>query len=144
MTPEQRIRGLLNDLYGAEKGETVWIEVIDIFDKYRHLERQILKNTSRTKEVFSEKDAILITYGDQVRGKNNKPLRTLSAFLQAHLHNVISGIHILPFFPYSSDDGFSVIDYRLVNPEHGDWEDIDQIGFEVQDNLPILIVTYLA
>ncbi|MGB2909806.1 MAG: sugar phosphorylase [Anaerolineales bacterium] len=128
MTPEQRIRELLNDLYGAEKGETVWIELIDILDKYRYLERRIQNNTSLAEKIFSEKDAILITYGDQVQEKNTKPLRTLAGFLQAEFRNVISGIHILPFFPYSSDDGFSVIDFRLVNPEYGDWEDIDQIG----------------
>ena len=104
MTPEHRIRELLNDLYGAEKGETVWIELLGILDKYRYLERRTKGNTSLGEEIFSEKDAILITYGDQVQEKNTKPLKTLSGFLQAQLHNVISGIHILPFFPYSSDD----------------------------------------
>jgi sucrose phosphorylase len=128
MTPEQRIRELLNDLYGIEKGETVWIELIGILDKYRFLDRRIQSDTSLAEKIFSEKDAILITYGDQVQEVNTKPLKTLSDFLQANLHNVISGIHILPFFPYSSDDGFSVIDFRLVNPEYGDWEDIDHIG----------------
>ena len=87
MTPEQRIRELLNDLYGAEKGETVWIELIDIFDKYRHLERRIQRNTSHAEEVFSEKDAILITYGDQVQKENTKPLRTLDGLLQEEIRN---------------------------------------------------------
>ena len=78
MTPEQRIRELLNYLYGTEEGETVLIELIDIFDNYRHLERRILSNTSLLEEIFSEKDAILITYGDQVQEVNTKPLKTLS------------------------------------------------------------------
>jgi sucrose phosphorylase len=37
-------------------------------------------------------------------------------------------VHILPFFPYSSDDGFSVIDYAWVDPELGRWSHIEELG----------------
>ena len=37
-------------------------------------------------------------------------------------------LHILPFFPYSSDDGFSVMDYRAVDPALGDWDDMLALG----------------
>ena len=77
---------------------------------------------------FAGEGAILITYGDQLRESNQPPLRTLADFCDQHLRGVIDGIHILPFYPYSSDDGFAVIDYQQVNPALGDWKDIAQIG----------------
>jgi len=77
---------------------------------------------------LTEEDVVLITYGDQVLRSGQLPLQTLSSFLQTHLKEVVSSAHILPFFPYSSDDGFSIIDYRLVNPVIGRWEDITEIA----------------
>ncbi len=82
---------------------------------------------SRNQRV-SEKDAILITYGDMVRADGERPLTTLADFVQQQLRGVVNTIHILPFFPYSSDDGFSVIDYTAVNLDWGTWQDIAQIG----------------
>lgn len=76
----------------------------------------------------SERDAILITYGDQLSEPGQPPLQTLAQFCNAHLRGVVSGVHILPFYPYTSDDGFSVVDYRAVNPALGDWEDVAQLG----------------
>jgi sucrose phosphorylase len=77
---------------------------------------------------LTQRDAILITYADQVRGPNMPPLATLADFCAKHLKGIISGLHILPFFPFTSDDGFSVVDYRAVNPEFGTWQDIQKIG----------------
>lgn len=77
---------------------------------------------------WSEKDTILITYGDSILNPNEKPLQTLHRFLQGYCTNTINSVHILPFFPYSSDDGFSVIDYASVNEALGDWDDIKQIA----------------
>jgi sucrose phosphorylase len=37
-------------------------------------------------------------------------------------------VHILPFYPFTSDDGFSVLDYSSVNESLGDWEDINAIA----------------
>lgn len=79
-------------------------------------------------DFWNEKDVLLITYGDSIIEKDKTPLKTLSDFLNEHLTDSISGVHILPFFPYSSDDGFSVIDYRKVNPGLGDWDDIKRIA----------------
>ena len=79
-------------------------------------------------QLWSEDDCLLITYGNSIRELNSKPLDTLQAFLHDNLQSTFSAIHVLPFFPYSSDDGFSVIDYTEVNAELGDWEDIQSIG----------------
>lgn len=77
---------------------------------------------------LTEQDAVLISYGDQVQRGGQLPLQTLTSFLQTYIKGIISGVHILPFFPYSSDDGFSVIDYRRVNPDLGSWENITEIA----------------
>ncbi|RMF85657.1 MAG: sugar phosphorylase, partial [Nitrospinota bacterium] len=77
---------------------------------------------------WDQRDAVLITYGDMVQAPSEKPLLTLHRFLTHHLQGVINTVHILPFFQDSSDDGFSVIDYRTVNPALGTWQDIQAIG----------------
>ena len=78
---------------------------------------------------FDERDAILITYADQVAEPENRPLQALGRFFEDHrLSDCLSTVHLLPFFPYSSDDGFSVIDYRAVDPDLGTWEDIKALG----------------
>ena len=76
---------------------------------------------------WDEKDIILITYGDNILRNKEAPLAVLARFLEKHLEAVFSTVHILPFFPYSSDRGFSVIDYKKVNPDLGTWEDIRRI-----------------
>jgi sucrose phosphorylase len=78
----------------------------------------------RAAEGLSEREALLITYGDQVRAPDEMPLRTLAEFCDRHLAGVVSGVHILPFYPWTSDDGFSVVDYRAVDPALGTWDDV--------------------
>ena len=80
------------------------------------------------KEQWSEQDAILITYGDSVTQPGQSPLTTMHEFIELHLIDAVNAIHILPFFPYSSDDGFAVIDYREVNSKLGEWRDIERIA----------------
>lgn len=80
------------------------------------------------RNLWDEADNILITYGDSVMDGNETPLRTLHRFLTTYLKDTIRGVHILPFFPYSSDDGFSVMDYSVVNPALGDWDDVTAIA----------------
>ncbi|BDX06886.1 sugar phosphorylase [Planctobacterium marinum] len=77
---------------------------------------------------WDEGDVILITYGDSVIRDNEHPLKTLRKFMDKYFGNTINSVHILPFFPYSSDDGFSVIDYSSVNEALGDWKDIENIA----------------
>lgn len=73
---------------------------------------------------LTERDSILITYGDQVQTPDEKTLRTLGTFCRQYLTGLVNAIHILPFHPSTSDDGFSVMDYRKVDPALGDWEDV--------------------
>jgi sucrose phosphorylase len=74
--------------------------------------------------AFSERDVVLICYGDHVRGEGEAPLTTLHRLLRERVKPAINTVHLLPFYPYSSDDGFSVIDYYAVNPDVGTWDDV--------------------
>lgn len=78
--------------------------------------------------LWDEKDCMLITYGDSILHENETPLQTLKNFLDHRLKPIFNAVHILPFFPYSSDDGFSVIDYKQVNTSLGNWSDIELIA----------------
>lgn len=76
----------------------------------------------------SETDAIVITYGDQFTCPGKRRLECLKGFADRYLAGIVDGMHILPFFPYSSDDGFSIIDYKSVNSEMGTWKDVSAVG----------------
>lgn len=89
-----------------------------------------LSPKSQTTEKWSEKDAVLITYADSLLSDQEEasPLQRLTEFATQHLTQSINTIHLLPFFPYSSDDGFSVINYRHVDENSGTWQDINRLG----------------
>ena len=78
--------------------------------------------------LWSQQDTLLISYGDTLRQAGKKPLGILQSFLHEKLQYVFTAVHILPFFPYSSDDGFAVKDYTAVNPDLGTWENISNIS----------------
>jgi sucrose phosphorylase len=80
--------------------------------------------------LWSQEDAVLITYGNSIQDGQHKPLDLLHDFLLEHMRGVVNSVHILPFFPYTSDDGFAVTDFRKVDPALGDWSDIERIGKE--------------
>ena len=77
---------------------------------------------------WDQRDVLIISYGDSVLNKPLAPLQALKQFVDKYLKSTITGIHILPFFPYTSDDGFSVLDYSSVNESLGTWEDIKNIA----------------
>lgn len=107
----------IESLYGTEQAPNILARAQDLLATYRP--------RIRTGDGgLSELDSILITYGDQVQASDEKPLQTLHAFCTKHLNGIVSGIHILPFYPWTSDDGFSVKDYRQVDAALGDWQDV--------------------
>ena len=85
-------------------------------------------NPGVANELWDETDSVLITYGDSIRKTGEMPLETLKRFADDFLHDAFSTIHVLPFFPFSSDDGFSVMDYRLVRSDLGDWRHLQSLG----------------
>lgn len=88
----------------------------------------VLPARAGRKSPLSQKDCMVITYGDQVRQPGVPPLRTLGKFFEGRLHGLVSSVHLLPFYPSSSDDGFSVMDYLEVDPALGTWDDIQALA----------------
>ena len=82
----------------------------------------------RRDNLWSQKDSFLITYGDSIVSDDRTPLQNTLHLMKDLLQGAISGVHILPYFPFSSDDGFAVKDYEAVRPDLGDWDDITEIG----------------
>jgi len=81
---------------------------------------------------WSQEDIIAITYANSVEQQGAKSLNSLHGFFDEHFRELVNILHILPFYPYSSDDGFSVINYKQVNESHGDWDDIEAIARDFQ------------
>ncbi|MBN2119218.1 MAG: sugar phosphorylase [Anaerolineales bacterium] len=111
-------------LYGQFTGPAVFERLGAILERYRKLPAF----QGGQDHLLSERDSVLITYGDQLRERNTRPLQTLNNFCGQYLSGLVNSIHILPFFPYSSDDGFSVSNYRAVNPRFGRWDDVSRLG----------------
>ena len=84
----------------------------------------------RTVQPPTHETSCLITYGDGLRRRGESPLHTLAGFLHDHVGDVVSDVHLLPMFPWTSDDGFAVVDHREVNPALGTWEDVADLADE--------------
>ncbi|PUB87627.1 MAG: alpha-amylase [gamma proteobacterium symbiont of Ctena orbiculata] len=117
---DKRLHGHLRLLYGGSGADELLPRLHGLIE--RHIELRQGQRWSQPR--WSEKDCVLITYGDNVQFPGMTPLAALNAFLDRRLDGVFSMVHMLPFFPFSSDDGFSVSDFRSVNPQLGDWDDI--------------------
>ena len=118
-----RIRERIRKLYGGNNG-TDLVERMDmIVGRYN-----VGIDPHKPDHYWDQTDNVLITYGDMIQSDGEPPLLTLKRFLNNYLRDEIDTVHILPFFPYSSDDGFSVINYRVVDGELGNWEDIEALG----------------
>ena len=108
-------------------------EALRCIDRFKELLSQYslkLYKTRKNRKNWSEEDALLITYGDSIVKKDGEKhkLAVLKKFLEEYLQDTISSVHILPFFPYSSDSGFSVIDYKKVRADLGTWQDIEELA----------------
>ncbi|MBN2289940.1 MAG: sugar phosphorylase [Candidatus Glassbacteria bacterium] len=121
MQDTQKIEALLAKIYGPGGGEAAWQKLRPVLEKYPRL-------PAGRQGYFGREDVMLITYGDSLLRQGEPPLETLGSFAREHLGGVFSAVHILPFFPYSSDDGFSVIDYKEVDPGLGTWEEVRKIS----------------
>ena len=120
---QSTIQTLLSELYGDERVDALSQK---INTRLARTPRRVSKGAR-----WSPEDVLLITYADAFSSEDETPLRSLKRFLNARMQGLITQVHLLPFFPYTSDDGFAVSDYRRVDPTHGDWEDIRALSEEV-------------
>lgn len=114
-------------LYGKKKAETLMPELERVLKVHHaHKPEKLIEKEKDydSRELFTERDMILITYGDIIKSRKNTGLNTLHQFVKKYNRGAINTLHILPFFPYSSDKGFAVVDYDQVDPNLGTWQDI--------------------
>ena len=116
-----RVEPLVRSLY-PDQHLAVSDELVALADAYRE------RLAGRRVEPATERTACLITYGDGIRRRGETPLHTLAAFLREHVGDVVSDVHLLPMFPWTSDDGFAVVDHRAVNPALGTWGDVEDLA----------------
>lgn len=131
----QRMLDHLTFLYGdAQAGK--WLPELERILKVHHAHKpSALIEAERTcdpTERFTERDSVLVTYGDSIAGNHGETLQTLHRFVETYNSGAINTIHLLPFFPYSSDRGFSVVDFRAVDPSMGTWESIREMGADYE------------
>lgn len=109
------IRNKLQKIYGHDMGDRTTNTLL------KRLEGAPRKPK---RESLDESTAVAIAYGDHMQAPDKVHLASLHDFCKTYLSGLVSHVHILPFYPYSSDDGFSVIDYLAVDPKLGSWQNI--------------------
>ncbi len=117
---KQSINRRLDFLYEEKAGPGFRKKFLNLIGWYLH-EKEA--DTQR----WDQNDILLITYGDSVKNNEEPAIRVLHRFLNQYLSDELTFVHLLPFYPYSSDDGFSVIDYTEVNKELGNWDDVSRM-----------------
>jgi glycosidase len=121
----ERICARLTKLYGTDRQRNLMARIELLIGRYGLVGE--CRDTD-SGEQWNQQDAVLITYGDMVTEGEEAPLVTLRKFLEGRVGSAVSTVHVLPFFPWSSDDGFAVIDYREVSPELGGWQEIEALA----------------
>jgi hypothetical protein len=120
----------LRRLYGEAEAREALPELERVLKvHYAHKPPEMIQkeNAFDRRERFTEKDLVLITYGDLFHGGERTPLATLHRLIDTYNRGAFNTIHILPFFPYSSDRGFAIIDFKQVDPNIGTWQDIREM-----------------
>ncbi len=121
MEDMHKIKALLEKIYGKETAALAIERIAPVIEKYAVRKK-------KKESYFSQEDVVLITYGDALKRDGEAPLTTLHEFASQYLKGMISHIHFLPFFPYSSDDGFAVMDFFKIDPGLGTWQEVAAIG----------------
>jgi sucrose phosphorylase len=124
----QRLGALVGQIYPDLDRDILSSKIVDAF--WPEGTRPRKRGRVPSNNLWTEHDALLITYGNSIIDGVHKPLDLLHDFLLRRMKGVVNGVHILPFFPFTSDDGFAVSDFRVVNPQLGDWPDINRIAGE--------------
>ena len=90
-------------------------------------------------------DVALIAYADSIRGAGGPPLAALRRFVQRYLPaGAINTVHLLPFYPWDADRGFSVQDYRAVDRRNGTWEEIEALADEFDHLMVDLVINHAS
>ena len=122
---QKKIRSKLDNIYKISLSKK------DI-DKFEDEIIQIIKNFNKKnpkkKMNISEKTSLIICYGDSIYSNKKNSISLFKTFFQKKLKKYFNMIHFLPFYPSSSDSGFSVKDHYQIDNKLGNWSDIKKIS----------------
>jgi glycosidase len=116
----QRIRRRVAAVYGEGRADAIAADIRRLIGRHAGIPPR--------RAGWDQRDALLISYADTVLDPHRPPLATLHEFLAAHVGERFTFLHLLPFFPWTSDDGFAITDYRQVDLALGDWSDIERLA----------------
>lgn len=125
-----RLRRRLGRLYGQERAFGLFLElerILRVHAAHATPEIAAAEAAFDPRRRFDERDLVLMTYGDLIIAPGRTPLQTLARFAEQYFKGLITTVHLLPFFPSSSDRGFSVIAYEEVDPKLGSWDEIAEL-----------------
>jgi glucosylglycerate phosphorylase len=114
---EERLKSIYKEAYQE-----------NYLEQFKALLEEWMKQQWEAIDAPSEENIYLITYGDSIFEQGKPTLETLHHFLKQEVQDTITDVHLLPMFPYTSDDGFSVVDYYEINSELGNWDDITRMS----------------
>lgn len=119
-----RLRDHLTRIYGGDRSEPLSGRFLAL------VENAVARRpeAAETPVLYDQTDVVLIAYGDQVSEPGSPPLATLRTFLDRHTDGAVSGLHLLPHYPATSDDGFAVADFSAVDPALGGWDDVEALA----------------
>ncbi|MGV2990548.1 sugar phosphorylase [Vibrio sp. E150_011] len=118
---EKEIFNKVTEIYGEDKANSITQDILVLIEKWK------LRAPQYTQWV-DETTSYLITYGDSFCRPGESTLISMKSFADKYVKGSISNIHILPMFPYTSDDGFSVVDYRKIDENLGDWQHLNALS----------------
>ncbi len=129
LTLSQRLRAHLAAIYQGTPHQPFLEDWVSRLLSAAHLSEDQTPPPAH-RNLWDETDVAVITYGDSLLDGNEVPLKTLHRFLTQQLGTLVSWVHVLPFHPWTSDDGFAVLDYSSVNEALGTWSDITRLGID--------------
>lgn len=127
----EHIKQILTIIYSKEETDVIFEELKNLMDAYANA--QIINNKRKkynNRVSLNERDAILITYPDTISKDGESPLCTLHNFLKKYVNDAVSAVHVLPFFPSSSDGGYAVRNYKEVDSRFGSWAHIQNMAHD--------------
>jgi len=123
------LRRRLAKLYGMDRADRLLDRMYQMIGRYGV---GVGLSSGSNLSGLNQQDVVLITYADMVQSEDRAPLDVLREFCSQRLKGAVSTVHLLPFYPWTSDDGFSVVDYRQVHTDYGKWSDVENFASEFQ------------
>ena len=147
MSASSRLEANLRHVFGP-RADRVHAELRELWDRHGLAEAATEGATGAepgAARVPEAADVALIAYADSIRGAGGSPLAALLRFVRRYLpEGSINTLHLLPFFPWDTDRGFSVQDYRAVDPRNGTWADIEALAGEFAHLMADLVINHAS